>query len=131
VPRRPPDQRPPQAKLLRQVTRRNVRSPLVGGDALTENGVIEQAVEFVRRNTHVTATLEDGARRVERRDYPDEPVREAIIDALAHRDYLLSASDVELSLYSDRLEIISPAGFPTTSRRNGCESVAEQRGTNS
>ena len=79
---------------------------------LVENGLVEQAIEFIRRNTIVTAALEDGARRVERFDYPEAAVREAVVNALIHRDYLLSATDIELSIYSDRLEIISPGRLP-------------------
>ena len=41
-----------------------------------------------------------------------EALREAIVNALIHRDYLLTSTDVELSLYSDRLEIISPGRLP-------------------
>lgn len=79
---------------------------------LVENGLVEQAVEFVRRNTGVTARLVDGARREESPTYPVEAVREAIVNALGHRDYLLSATDIELSIYEDRLEIISPGKLP-------------------
>jgi len=79
---------------------------------LVENGLVEQAVEFVRRNTGVSGGLEDGARRAEHFEYPDEPVREAVVNALIHRDYLLTATDIELSVYSDRLELISPGRLP-------------------
>jgi ATP-dependent DNA helicase RecG len=41
-------------------------------------------------------------------------VREAIVNATAHRDYTIAVSDIELSLYSDRLEIISPGRLPNT-----------------
>lgn len=77
-----------------------------------ETGLVEQAVEFVRRNTHVTASLEDGARRVEKPTYPVEAVREAVVNALIHRDYLFTGTDVELAVYDDRLEVISPGGLP-------------------
>ena len=79
---------------------------------LVENGLVEQAVEFVRRNTGVSANLVDGARRQERWAYPEEAVREGIVNALVHRDYLLSSTDIELSIYEDRLEIISPGRLP-------------------
>jgi ATP-dependent DNA helicase RecG len=75
--------------------------------AIVENGLVEQALEFVRRNTPVTARLENG-RRIEKPAYPQEALREAIVNALIHRDYLLSGTDIELAVYSDRLEIISP-----------------------
>lgn len=105
-------------------------TPLNGNAGLVENGLVEQVVEFVRRNTTVTATLEDGAKRVDRREYPDEAVREAVVNALVHRDYLLSGTTVELSLYSDRLEVISPGRLPngiTPERmRIGCRAARNQ-----
>jgi len=105
-------------------------TPLIGNGELVENGLVEQAVEFVRRNTHSESTLADGARRVDRRDYPEEAVREALVNALVHRDYMLSATDVELSLYSDRLEIVSPGRLPndiTTERmRAGTRAARNQ-----
>jgi ATP-dependent DNA helicase RecG len=79
---------------------------------LIEAGLVEQALAFVRRNTPVTAVLEDGARRVEMRTYPDEAIREAVVNALIHRDYLLANSDIELAIYEDRLEVISPGRLP-------------------
>jgi len=80
-------------------------------DTILENGLVEQALEFMRRNNPVTAVLE-GGRRVERPAYPQEVLREAIVNALIHRDYLLSSTDIELAVYSDRLEIISPGRLP-------------------
>lgn len=82
--------------------------------AVTETGVIEQALDFVRRNSAVEASVDESGRRQERWDYPIESVREAIVNAVAHRDYTISVMDVELSLYSDRLEIISPGRLPNT-----------------
>jgi ATP-dependent DNA helicase RecG len=114
--------------------RTSLRGPMVAlraADATTvETGLVEQAVEFVRRNTTVNAKLVDGARREERWDYPEEAVREAVVNALVHRDYLLSGTDIELSVYSDRLEIISPGRLPngiTTERmRIGCRAARNQ-----
>lgn len=79
-----------------------------------ETGVIEQALEFVRRNTHVDARIEEGGRRIERWDYPLEAAREAVVNAVAHRDYTITVTDIELSIYSDRLEVISPGRLPNT-----------------
>ena len=83
------------------------------GDA-TEAGVIEQALDFVRRNTTVSAQIEDGGRRQERWDYPLEAVREALVNAIAHRDYTIVVTDIELSIYADRVEVISPGRLPNT-----------------
>lgn len=96
--------------------RKALRGPMTSlmnddGDLL-EAGLVEQALEFVRRNTPVTAVLEDGARRVEKPTYPNEVIREAVVNALIHRDYLLANTDIELAIYEDRLEVISPGRLP-------------------
>jgi ATP-dependent DNA helicase RecG len=99
--------------------RATLRGPMVplmrrqdGQVELVEAGLVEQASDFIRRNTKVTVQLVSGVRRMEKREYPEEAIREAIVNALVHRDYLLSASDIELSIYEDRLEIISPGRLP-------------------
>ncbi|MBI2880485.1 MAG: putative DNA binding domain-containing protein [Candidatus Tectomicrobia bacterium] len=79
-----------------------------------ETGVIEQALEFVRRNTHMEAGIVEGGRRSERWDYPLDAIREAVVNAVAHRDYTITVTDVELSIYSDRIEVISPGRLPNT-----------------
>ena len=40
--------------------------------------------------------------------------KETIVNAIAHRDYTISGTDIELSIYSDRLEAISPGRLPNT-----------------
>lgn len=80
----------------------------------TETGVIEQALDFVRRNIGVQATIGNGGQRQERWDYPLDAVREAVVNAVAHRDYTITVMDIELSLYSDRIELISPGRLPNT-----------------
>ena len=98
--------------------------PLKGADGtLLEPGLIEQAVEFFGKNTGTPAS-EYSARRRERRDCPEETVREAVVNAVVHRDYLLSESAIELSIYSDRLEVVSPGrlanGMTLAKVRSGC-----------
>ena len=83
------------------------------GDTV-EAGVIEQALDFVRRNIEVNAWIENDGRRLERWDYPLEAVREALVNAVAHRDYTITVTDIELSIYTDRIEIISPGRLPNT-----------------
>lgn len=99
-----------------------------GGD-IVENGLVEQALDFVRRNTRGTVESR-GGRRVFRPVYPRDALREAIVNALIHRDYLLTSTDVELAIYSNRLEIVSPGRLPngvTTDRmRFGTRSARNQ-----
>ncbi len=79
-----------------------------------EAGVIEQALDFVWRNIEIKAWIANDGRRMERWDYPLEAVREAIVNAVAHRDYTIAVMDIELSIYADRMEVISPSRLPNT-----------------
>jgi ATP-dependent DNA helicase RecG len=109
---------PGPAKDYEAKERNVIRSPTVAllsqADGIIETGVIEQALDFVRRNTTMTAWVDDGGRRQERWDYPAEAIREAVVNAIAHRDYTITVTDIELSIYSDRLEVISPGRLPNT-----------------
>ena len=95
-----------------------------------EGGVIESALDFVRRHTDVTAWIDEGGRRQERWDYPLDTVREAIVNAVAHRDYTITVTDIELALYRDRLEVISPGRLPNTvtveRMRTGCRAARNE-----
>jgi ATP-dependent DNA helicase RecG len=113
-----------------RVSLRGPMTPLLDiNNAVVENGLVEQALEFVRRNTPVTAILDNG-RRIEKSTYPPEVIREAVVNALIHRDYLLTSTDIELAVYSNRLEIISPGRLPngiTPERmRTGCRAARNQ-----
>ena len=108
---------PGQEKEYATVDEEIIRGPLVSRltrqGRIAEPGVIDRAVHFVNRNMGTSAWLDMGRRR-RRKAYPLEAVREAIVNAVAHRDYTITVTDIELSLYSDRLEIISPGRLPNT-----------------
>ena len=88
--------------------------PLCAGDgSLVEPGLVDQAWDFVRRNTTPSARLE-GMRRIDRWEFPEEVIREAVGNALVHRDYSIAGTDVMLSIFSDRIEIASPGRLPNT-----------------
>jgi ATP-dependent DNA helicase RecG len=53
-----------------------------------------------------------GLKREEQPEYPGFAVREALVNAIAHRDYRLSGRRVEIRMFEDRLEVISPGGLP-------------------
>lgn len=83
-------------------------------DGAVETGVIAEALDFVRRNTEVRAWIDaDGTRR-DHWDYPLDAVRETLVNAAAHRDYGIGVVDIELALYADRLEVLSPGRLPNT-----------------
>ncbi len=102
---------------------------LYGTEGVIENGIVEQTIEFIRRNTVIKEHLETG-KRIKRQSYPDESIREAIVNALVHRDYMLSGSDIELSIFEDRIEIISPGKLPNTitidRMKAGCRAARNQ-----
>ena len=97
------------------VDEERIRGPLApivsrrGG--IVDKGVIDRTVDFVKRNMGSAAWLE-GGRRTRKRAFPVDAVREAVVNALVHRDYAHEGTDVEISLYVDRLEVISPGRLP-------------------
>ena len=103
----------------------HLRGPLVpllaANGSIVEAGLVDQAWDFMRRNTTPSAHLE-GARRVDRWEYPEEVVREAVVNALVHRDYSIAGTDVMLSIFSDRLEVTSPGRLPNTVTPEGMKS---------
>lgn len=97
------------------VERAQLRGPLTGlrgVGGLVEPGLVEQAWAFVSRTAGVGSTIVDGARRVDRPAYPEAVIREVIVNAVVHRDYLLTSTDIELSVYADSLEVVSPGRLP-------------------
>lgn len=106
---------PGRAKEYNTVDEERIRGPLTSRvsrrGAAVEKGVIDRTVDFVKRNMGSVAWL-DGGRRHRKRAYPLDAVREAIVNAVAHRDYAREGTDIEVSLYEDRLEVISPGRLP-------------------
>ncbi len=100
----------------------NLRGPMVPlgtvDGTIDETGLVEQAWDFVRRNTTPTASLEN-TRRIDRWEYPESVVREAVVNALVHRDYSIAGTDITLTIFSDRLEIVSPGRLLNTVTTEG------------
>ena len=80
-----------------------------------ESGLIEKALAFARRNLAVQSEVDErtGVRH-DREALPYEPIREAIVNACAHRDYAITTVTTRLSLFSDRLEVLSPGRLTNT-----------------
>lgn len=73
--------------------------------------IIERAWNIVFEEMRVGA-LVNGLEREEVLEYPRFAVREALVNAVAHRDYRITGRRIEIRMYADRLEIISPGGLP-------------------
>ena len=72
---------------------------------------VDCCLRFIADHTrHVEAVT--GSRREILPEYPRAVLREAIVNALAHRDYGLQGSTVDISIWDDRIEIRSPGPLP-------------------
>jgi len=73
--------------------------------------LIEAAWQILTEEMQTHAVMR-GLVREERSEYPLFAVREALVNAVCHRDYRIRGRRIELRMYPDRLEIISPGGLP-------------------
>lgn len=71
---------------------------------------IDAAVAFIRKNTRHPLRVV-GLQRIEVDEYPEAALREALVNALAHRDYEDSGRKVTVDIFQNRIEIISPGGL--------------------
>jgi ATP-dependent DNA helicase RecG len=82
-----------------------------GSRGLIERGLIENLIDRMRPFVSVEGeTLADGLRRQRVWHYPAEALREAVINALVHRDWT-RALEVEVIAYANQLEILSPGAL--------------------
>jgi len=73
--------------------------------------IIRRAWEVVGEEMRTGAVV-TGLEREDRTEYPVSAVREALINAVAHRDYRLRGRRIEVRMFSDRMEVTSPGGLP-------------------
>lgn len=76
----------------------------------TLDKIIEDTARFVSNNMRIQARI-DSLYREDLPEYPLIAVREAITNALAHRDYANTGQKVSLRIFDDRLEVESPGGL--------------------
>ena len=87
-----------------QTDARDIGGPL--DDQVTE------ALHFVRRNMLVRATKE--LTRSERPQFSERAVFEALVNAVAHRDYSMAGARIRLHMFGDRLELYVPGALANT-----------------
>lgn len=76
--------------------------------------MLEGALAFVRSNMRVATRIDPKTgRRVDQPQYPMDAVREAVLNALVHRDYSFhtEGQPIQLTMFTDRLEISNPGGL--------------------
>lgn len=92
--------------------------------------MVADTVAAVRRNM-VRRSVVRGAGRSDTTEYPEEAVREAVANALAHRDYSAESrgTQVQVEMYPDRLLVRNPGGLygPVSAERLGQDGVSSAR----
>ena len=75
--------------------------------------MLDEAVEFVRKNSRTKTIIDDNGKRADKNEYPIKAVREAILNALVHRDYSIHTENVpiRIEMYRDRMEITNSGGL--------------------
>ena len=75
--------------------------------------MLDEAVLFVMRNTKRKIIIDDAGKRADRSEYPVKAVREAILNALVHRDYSIHTenSPIRILMFDNRIEIENPGGL--------------------
>lgn len=73
---------------------------------------IAEACNFVGKNMKISAVKDLG--RQDTPQYSMQAVLEAVVNAVAHRDYSIQGSKIRLHMFSDRIELFSPGAIPNT-----------------
>ena len=91
----------------------NDRSTVVDRADICGNPInqVEEGMKFLKRNVRLGYKFTGKPAREEIPEYPSEAIREAIINALMHRDYFFTGSNIYFYIYSNRIEIINPGGL--------------------
>lgn len=88
-------------------TRETIDKKVFQGDLIS---LFEFSKDFIMFHSNQGFVKEDFTRR-NVSSYPARAVEEAIINAIAHRDYSINGAQIDIDMYSDRLEIVSPGSF--------------------
>ncbi len=100
-----------------EITGVRYAGPVMSDDFIREDirGVLPEQIR--RAEAFVNANMRRGMRirgleREEVPEYPISVVREAIVNAVAHRDYSIRGDNIRVFMFSDRLEVYSPGRLP-------------------
>ena len=74
---------------------------------------LEESMKFLLNHINLEGQIgPDNLKRVDKYEIPPVALREALINAIVHRDYLMSGSDIKIAVYDSKVEITSPGTFP-------------------
>lgn len=69
--------------------------------------VLEETINFIVRNSK-TGFIKMGMGRLDTYSYPEIAIREALVNAIAHRDYSIDGTQIDVDIFKDRIQIMSP-----------------------
>ena len=72
---------------------------------------LKQTEQFIKNHLHLRAEIL-GLQRTESFEIPIPAIREALVNAVLHRDYSNAGRDIKVGIYDDILNIVSPGGLP-------------------
>ena len=72
---------------------------------------VDEAMIFLKQHTRLRYEFDGSPRRIEIPEIPYEALREAVINAVIHRDYFEKGANVMVEIFDDRIEISSPGGL--------------------
>ena len=80
------------------------------GDIFTQ---LEESENFIKNYISLRSEI-NGLQRTDQYEIPIEAIRESLVNAVVHRDYVNSGRDIKIGIYDDVVNIVSPGGFPST-----------------
>lgn len=93
--------------------------------------LLEKAMAFLYLHLPIAARIEEGKlQRTETPAIPFKVLREALINALCHRDYAMRSGSITVAIYDDRVEIVSPGRLPSTIKLSALKKQHESRPRN-
>lgn len=93
----------------------NITEELIDKKQIVGNlpDIVEQALVVIKNNIKTPSTIV-GAVREEKEIYPTVVLREALVNAVVHRNYSIIGSKIRVLMFSDRIEFHSPGKLPNT-----------------
>ena len=109
------------------------------GERFIDNKRVEGTIEemlsstmnFLRRNMKTRVIIDSNGKRINQTEYPIEALREAVANALIHRDYSVQTENayISVNMYNDRIEIINPGALYGSNKleKLGTDTTMESR----
>ena len=100
----------------------------------TLDEMLDQTLSFIRRNIGTKVIIDNNGKRENIPEYPMKALREAVANALIHRDYSISRESayIYVQIYDNRIEIINPGDLYGNNRIEnlGTDMMLEARNKN-